>query len=709
MANPILNLLLLFLVSNQVNSQAKENVIFEQIGELAGATSYLHSHITVSVSSIERQLTNYKNLLERDFSSSDNIFKLFSKQSANITTLWSGAPYSHQSLRNMAEVWRRVAVQHLADTNDIGDHIASLRNILPDIPARSSNQVYQTMLPPSGRHIHIDNLVQIPHPEQPDVALNYAKRVKRGFGLIALPLAVAATAMGIYNTAQINFLKHELLEVKENVNRLFEVVQQQEQHVHEIDAAIQEISTQLLVLLANNPALFDSRLSRIENQMRDRLRMVTHALQAAQHRRLAIDYLTPQEIRMLFSKLNGRASEFGCELLVKHHSDLLQLETSLLFDGEDAHILLHVPMVPQHSLLRLFKMHPFPLPFFDETFLIPDVKNDILAVSSTDQRFSTQLSSVDLMGCHRVNQIFMCDRFGVLSRKFNDTCLGALYMQDFTAAQALCHFEIIPVSEKIYQLKKNWFVVFLPKAVTVPINCRNGTTTEMHLGRGSQRIHISPGCDANFPDHFIVSDLSIKMPADILHFEWTWDPLTFLPMDESEIAPELARLRTFGLHRPTLSELQYMGVHKAHTAGWFAHFIHFTGNALLLLLICSVVIFICYRWYLRRKGIPKTRTVTGSDDQELRTCGSLAQALLNPPVALASFLQTAGAARQAAGAARFNARNETVQFDEAPYHNVSHEVTSEAIRLEREALIKRLSQIDAAFFPTPSSPRSPDN
>jgi cell division protein FtsL len=572
------------------------------------------------------------------------------------------------------------------------------------MPTRQTNQVYHGMLPSSIRHLHTDNMVQVPTPEQPEVALHYAKpveRSKRGFGLIALPLAVAATAMGIYNTAQISFLKTELLEVKDNVNRLFEVVQQQEQHVHEIDAAIREISSTMLALLANNPGLFDSRLSRIENQMRDRLRMVTHALQAAQHRRLAIDYLSPPEIRMLFSKLSGRAAEFGCELLVKHHSDLFQLEVSLLFDGEDAHILLHVPMVPQHSLLRIFKLHPFPLPFFDNTFLIPDVKNDILAVSSTDQRFSAQLSSVDLMGCHRVNQIFMCDRFGVLSRRFNGTCLGALYMQDFAAAQAICRFEIVPVSEKIYQLKKNWFVVFLPKAVTVPVNCKNGSTTEMHLGRGSQRIHISPGCEANFPEHLIMADLSIKMPADILDFEWSWDPLTFLPMDEKEIAPELAKLRSFGLHRPTLSDLQFIGVHKSHTAGWFAHIIHFAGNTLLILLVLSIIGFLSYRLYLRRRNRSRSRTAAGTTDRELLANVAVAQALLHPPPVATPILRPTRAAH-------YNVRDETVQFRSMPYQQVNQDVEQEALRAERETLIKRLSLIDAMYLPTPSSPNTLD-
>ena len=300
-------------------------------------------------------------------------------------------------------------------------------------------------------------------------------------GLVALPIAIAATAMGIYNSVQIEFLKTELLEVKDNVKRLFEVIQRFDKELNEISGAIRDLTNALIVLNIASPSFFDARLTKIENQIRNRLRMATHALQAAQHRRLAIDYLSPKQIRLLFSKLQARAAEFGCELLIAHHSDLFQIEVSLLFDGTDAHLLVHVPMVPINSLLRLFKLHPFPLPFFDNHFLIPNVQQDVLAVSSNDHRLSTHLSSVDLLGCHRVNQIFMCDRFGVLSRSFNNTCLGSLFVQDFKTARAACKFEVAPVTEKVFQLRKNWFAAYLPSPATIPIKCRNGTVTEKHL------------------------------------------------------------------------------------------------------------------------------------------------------------------------------------------------------------------------------------
>jgi hypothetical protein len=184
-------------------------------------------------------------------------------------------------------------------------------------------------------------------------------------GGIALGMAVAATTLGVFNRVQIQQLKEELFEAKENTGRLFEVVQDFSNNIVALETGFNEIQTTLLYQVMFNPTLFDSRLSRLENQLRGRLQQVTHAIQAAMHQRFAIDYLNPAELVNLFRQLVIRADEAGCNLLIQSHSDLFQVETSLLFDGQDGHILIHVPMVPKGILLRLFRLHPFPLPMFD--------------------------------------------------------------------------------------------------------------------------------------------------------------------------------------------------------------------------------------------------------------------------------------------------------------------------------------------------------
>jgi hypothetical protein len=294
----------------------------------------------------------------------------------------------------------------------------------------------------------------------------------------------------------------QVVPVQEGNPKALEVVQDFSQNFVRIQNSFYQLRGMLFQLVFANPTLLDARLSQIKNQLRNQLQRVTHAIQAAVHQRFAVDYLNPAEMAELFRRLEERAAKARCELL-------FQIEASLLYDGKDGHLLIHLPMTPKNSLLRLFRLHPFPLLLFETSHLLPDMKNDITAISSTDTQYNAQLSSTDLMSCHRVNQIFMCNLFGVLSHQFNNTCLGALYMKQFKAAQLLCPFKVVPVKEQVYQLKKGHHIAYMPTYMTVNIQCRDAKASEMHLAKGTQQVHILPGCQGSFPHHLVTSACSV--------------------------------------------------------------------------------------------------------------------------------------------------------------------------------------------------------
>ncbi len=126
-------------------------------------------------------------------------------------------------------------------------------------------------------------------------------RDKRAFlGAVALPMAVAATAMGLFNRAQIETLRGELFQQKKATRRLFEVIQDFSQNFVGLQNSFNELCRLLFSLVLANPTLLDARLTRIENQLRDRLCRVTHTIQSAVHQRFAVDYLNQAEMAELF-------------------------------------------------------------------------------------------------------------------------------------------------------------------------------------------------------------------------------------------------------------------------------------------------------------------------------------------------------------------------------------------------------------------------
>jgi len=117
--------------------------------------------------------------------------------------------------------------------------------------------------------------------------------------------------------------------------------------------------------------------------------------------------------------------------------------------------------------------------------LMPAPAHQILAISANADCLSVKLSAVHLLGCHRVNQVYMCERSGVLKRYLNDTCLGSLYMQDLQGATTLCEMNIILVAKTVLQLQDNWYLVHSPQPMTSRVNCLNSSVSEIFIRSGA--------------------------------------------------------------------------------------------------------------------------------------------------------------------------------------------------------------------------------
>ena len=588
---------LLFYAHDLIDLANSQHVIFESVGQMAGAISYQHAKLTLNLSSIFHQFERYEDSLQ------------VLKRNLSATPAPENPVWSVNSIIKDARRLNLETIQlHIDESEDLSDLVDTLRNILPEVgnPNTMSPQHHR-----SGRSADFDSIKKKASKIKKyasiistasKIAGAFSSGVSGVMGLLALPFGVFGTYMGLYNKEQINLVRKDLYTVINNHNRLVELVQAQEETISTITAQVEALTSALHLTVLQNPGYTSVRLSRIENQIKMRLNIAIHTIQQAQHRRLAVDFLSAEQLDILFIKLNEQAVQNGCQLLISHRSDLFQLETSYFFDGADVHLLLHVPMVPTDSLLRLFKLHPFPLPLSGSHVLVPAVKEDILAISSGFKRYSAQFSATDLLGCHMVNNIYLCERHGVLNSNLNSTCLGSLYMQDFDAVKRFCALEIHRTGEIVHQLLNNWYLVYTPSSQTIPISCFNGTQSERHISKGTSQIYISPGCRAHLDSHLIISDISVKLETDLLHFEWRWDEVSLEGLDSDTISPQLALLEESGLFRPTLSDLHELNLHQRQSASWWTALVNFVGNLVMLVLFIGLVTFISVRLYRYRKS-----------------------------------------------------------------------------------------------------------
>jgi hypothetical protein len=455
-----------------------------------------------------------------------------------------------------------------ADADAMTANIRSLRETLP------AANMDSTHLP------HADN--------------EYRIRRRSPFTIIG---GVIGTLMGWFTQRRLNNLRVRLDEVEDQQHRLLYVQAVQIQRIEEIENSLKGLYEMLKT--SHSTWISYSSLDYSRDQLRANIQKLIRALQAAHHRRLSIDLLPSATLKKLFDAAARKAQAHHHQLLLRHPSDLLQIETSYVHDGTEVHLILHIPMAPSDSLMRLVQLRPFPLPFSDTHMLMPNPDNQILAISANADRFSIEMSAVHLLGCHRVNQVYMCERSGVLNRYLNDTCLGSLYMQDLEGATTLCEMTILPIRETVLQLQDNWYLVHSPISFTSHVDCLNSSASEVFIRRGVNRIHVSPSCRLHLHSHVLISNFAVTLDTVIKHYEWELDRISFSEEEQAHTDEWLTTFEDTSI-RATLSQIRHsLSVEKRSVVWKYI----FSILGLLIFTTLAVILgyFVLTRYYLTLK------------------------------------------------------------------------------------------------------------
>ena len=96
--------------------------------------------------------------------------------------------------------------------------------------------------------------------------------------------------------------------------------------------------------------------------------------------------------------------------------------------------------------------------------------------------------------------------------------------------------------------------------------------------------------------------MTIKMPADTLHFEWAWSTAHLFNQSPTEVMIEIMQLQSFGLYQPNLASL---GLVMSTTLSTWVSNVKTTLVVLVAILGFTTffVVLNCYRHFRRLPGI----------------------------------------------------------------------------------------------------------
>jgi len=505
-----------------LNPSDAHRVIFEEIGTLAGALHYHHIYLELGLPELFAQLQLIESTIER--------YDLEVNR-----TMGQAGTVNHSTLANLTNGYIDGAAVAQALTNNAMHGLLAVTSV-----HRTNKQHLLTRLEnlkrifPAGKLSAADAILN--RDEFDDPIRQFTRANATAFKQLthreqrfawAIINAVAGTFNGIYTRKQLSALKQDLFALRTETDALTKVSKVHSTLIWQIDTAISDIARSLLLLTANPAALTSATFQQLIDLTGQGIDKALRALQAAQYRRLSIDFMDPDQLLALFEKLKQYSLTHQKTLLLDQPSDLLQCELSYFFSGEDIMFLLHVPMSPPLALLRLMRYRPFPIPLDDSTGMIPVLDQDVLAISEgsalAGNRLTMEVRFTDLMECHQINSVYLCEHHGVLHFQSNRSCLAALYGQDHSAAVQLCRMNIVPLDEAVLALGRNVFLIYNDQpGYNGELSCLNQQNSDISLKKGLNELTLREHCQLRLRSSVIFSDSSVHLDAGFHKYDWEW-------------------------------------------------------------------------------------------------------------------------------------------------------------------------------------------
>jgi len=580
------------------------HVVFEEIGQMSGSTSYVHLSVTVDLAGIEEKIlafsqyiSQYKALINSTYAKANKDFDAECKTlKANYQPCDDA--WRRQMDRDQARYLNMASTfQH--DAGQLKSRIRNLRGILPS-PFPSTAKDNEKAEPGSEYREKRSVLTRAGGLLFKAAKHGMIRKVRSPSLLFSLARGILGTFMGMYTQHQIDKLRTQVGELREDHNQLVEVVTENRASIVKLENQMGGLNKTLTILSKLNSGIVVSEMSSMYRDLHAALDIAVHTVQQAMHRRLSIDLLTPTDLEKIFEDLAQVSIAQGFRLLTEKPSDLLQVETSHIYDGKSFVLLLHVPMTPADSLLRLLRLRPFPIPFSASHSLLPRAPSSLLALSKGKTRLMTTIEYSDLVGCHLIGSVYICDRHGALRKDIKSNCLGALFEQDIPEARKLCDLEVVPRKEAVLQLEGNWFLVYSPKMFTAQKDCHNGTSSESYIKRDVQKVFVDPGCTLFLEDYQLNSEFSLYLDANVRWVRWDKEDISLFGLNENDVELALSEAVP-GERELLLADVVKSARARAHTPVWKI----LLCVAIVISLISLIVLFavpIGVRWVIQLRS-----------------------------------------------------------------------------------------------------------
>ena len=379
---------------------------------------------------------------------------------------------------------------------------------------------------------------------------------KRFLNLI---FGITATAFGIGNTLQISKLNAQMAKTNARQDMLVDISQLHENHLYTLDIKMNQSTTVMTEFVKYNPAVASQSITGMLMHVQNVQTRIEDGLDQAQLHRLSHKLFPNDVLETIKANIDEVATRNGYLSFVEHVTDLFQIPLSYVYQpgNETVSLILHVPLVKHENLLTMHQYLPFPLShdLSPNHSVTPAVgQNDILAYSGYETY--KIVSQSDLAACHKMGEIFFCKGRNDLRTDIQDTCLGALFLQQPKGIQKQCKFEIQSAKEQVFKLAYNKWSVATQKQYTTHQVCGKNRRPII-IGPGAI-VTLNPGCKVRLETHILTADSFEEIEIEPTYFTWNWNASQIFPdLEPTQFSQAMQSLQDYGLHIVDASDIAH--------------------------------------------------------------------------------------------------------------------------------------------------------
>jgi hypothetical protein len=476
------------------------HIIFDEVGSIAGAVSYTHVAINVDFASIRTSLVDTRQALD-DFDK--KMGTTFAK---------------HNDLKALTSAQNELMTNRRTKLNRLTNRLDDIQNALPK-PDRFRRGIHDVpkllALAKTGKSAYnaLENtgLLGV----IPSIAEILTRGVFGNFLSIFSPLQLGTIKIGFSHMID-TFTSHPTLA----------------DHKEKLKKTTSQVSTTVYLSLLTSESNFNLAFDSIERSLND----VSAAMQQAQLQRLAIELLSANELQRLFDQLKTAATETDNELLITAPAHLFQVDTSFVYDGDNACLLIHVPMIPPKTLSTLYKLRPFPIPLSDGNVLLPKETPELLSLTHSEVDHWNIVPQYTLHACSKINNIHVCPGLGILRKNAEESsCLGALYGQNIELVKEFCDMDIVPSYELAVPLYDNQYLIHSQKAQSAIRHCPHDKQAKVPIEKGISQQVIPEGCRLELEQTSVYAQINLRLQASVRYHEWTKPKISEFRISDADI------------------------------------------------------------------------------------------------------------------------------------------------------------------------------